>query len=332
MAIYTSLNDFTPPQNGTVVTVGNFDGVHLGHLAILRHARKIADTESMPLVVLTFEPAPIRLLRPDIAPRILTPLEIKTPLLEQARIDHLLIIRSTSEFLALTPEEFAQKILVEHLAARHIVEGQTFSFGRRRTGTTMSLQKMSEQFGFKAHLIPSLTINIENLGSVAVSSTFIRQKISISRFDQAAACLGRYYCLPGRVVPGHGVGRKIGFPTANLQLYHSEQMLPEDGVFAGFARLGDDPEKTFHADHFHPAAISVGRRETFTEQTWQIEAYLLNYPAQAPNLYDRHILLYPLERLRPQKRFLDPQSLARTIEEDCQSVKQILKTKGTLKL
>ena len=326
--VFSSLDDFVKPENGCVLTAGNFDGVHLGHQAILERARHLADAESLPLVALTFDPAPVRMLRPDKIPRLLTPLEIKKRLFRQLKIDQLVVIEPTEELLALSPEKFTNQIIVDRFAACHVVEGQTFSFGKHRSGTIVTLQKLGRKLGFETHLVPARTFVLEDTPAVAISSTLIRQQIATGRLDLATQCLGRFYTFFGTIVRGQGRGRHLGFPTANIKLHHQDQLAPEDGVFAGYARLGDDLDQVWSAQIVYRAAVSIGRCETFTDSAWQIEAFLLNYPENGPNLLDKHILLSMVEKIRPQFRYDTPRALARAIEADCRDINQILQRKG----
>jgi riboflavin kinase / FMN adenylyltransferase len=324
MKIYSSLDVFPTPPDGSIVTVGNFDGVHRGHQTILQKARQIADAESLPLIAVTFNPAPVRILRPEQAPRLLSPLEIKTRLLQQHTVDQLIVLESTQQMLSLGPEEFAQQVLVEKLGVKHIVEGQTFSFGRRRTGTLVSLEEIGTNLGFQAHLVPSFTLALDETHSVAINSTLVRQQIMTGQVAKAAASLGRPYQLAGNIVRGKGRGRELGFPTANIKLRHPEQLHPEDGVYAGYAQLGEDFEEAWENPKRYRAAVSIGRCETFEDGQWQIEAFMLDYPENKPNLYGRCILLSMQEKIRDQQRFTSPQELTQAINADCQRIRQIL--------
>jgi len=327
--VFTNLNDFPKSENGVVLTIGNFDGVHKGHQAIIARARQLADAESLPLVLFTFDPPPLKFFRPDKIIRTLTPLEMKISLFRRFKVDILIVIEPTEEFMNMSAEDFAKQIIVDSIGARHVVEGQTFSFGRHRTGTIVSLQKFGRNFGFETHLVPACTISFDDAPSVAVSSTLIRQQISTSRVDLAGPCLGRLYALFGTVERGRGQGRNLGFPTANVHLHTNDQLVPEDGVFAGYARFGADLDQAWASDKPYRAAVSIGRCETFPGSDWQIEAYLLDYPERGPSLLEKTILLYMVEKIRPQFRYDTPQALTRAIESDCRDINKILQLKGT---
>ena len=323
MQLCKTLDEFTLGPQGCVVTVGNFDGVHLGHQAILARARDLAREHGLGLVAVTFDPTPVKLLRPDKAPPVITPVNVKATLLAEQELDALVIVHSTPEFLSQSPEQFAQGVLKEQLAARYVVEGQTFSFGKRRAGTMVSLDALGRQFGFQAELVPARTIDADG-GNVAVSSTVVRQHVATGALDEARRCLGRFFAVAGTIVPGRGHGRELGFPTANIQFYDPDQLVPEDGVFAGFARIGDDFETAWSAPEIYHAAVSIGRSETIPDGPWQTEAFLLDYEPASDELYNKHMVLSLTEKLRPQERFDSTEALRQAITADCAVVRQKL--------
>lgn len=323
MKVYATLDEFAKTERGCVVTVGNFDGVHLGHQAIITRAHELARSQDLPLVALTFEPSPVKMLRPNKAPRVLTPIQVKTRLLADQGLDALVIIRPTSAFLALSPEDFAKNILKEKLDARYVVEGQTFSFGQHAAGTLVSLAALGEQLGFKTELVPVRTSTADTTG-VAFTSTLVRRHVETGQLEQAQQCMGRRFALAGKIIPGRGYGGELGFPTVNLQFYNPDQLVPEDGVFAGLARLGNDFDAAWDSQNIHPAAISIGRCQTFRDGQWQTEAFLLDYDPDAPSLYNKHIILSLVTRIRQQHRFDSPAALREAIANDCAQVKRTL--------
>jgi len=328
MKVWTSLDDFGRPDGGCILTIGNFDGVHLGHQAIIKQAKKIAQEQNLPLVAMTFEPSPVRVLAPNKASQVVTPLELKMQLMQELQVDELVVVNPSPAFLALSAEEFVQKVITGVFNARYVVEGQTFSFGQRRAGTMVSLQTLAERFGFRAFLGPAQPGVLDSaVGAVAVSSTLVRQQISLSQFDKAAQCLGRPYVLVGAIVAGKGKGRELGFPTANLQLACQQQAMPEDGSFAGYVKIAKDWEGLWQEKQFHPAALSIGRPVTFADPVWRIEAFLLDYSAEMGSLYGKHMMMIPVERIRPQIKFNTPRELIGAIELDCRKVREILARK-----
>jgi len=332
MKVYGCLDDFVRSGDGCVVTIGNFDGVHLGHQAIIQRGRRLADEEHLSLVGVTFEPSPARFLRPDSPARILTPISLKKELLNEAGLDELIVIEPTRDFLSLSDEAFVEQVLVKQIGVRHIVEGQTFGFGKRRGGTVVGLKKLAEQYGFKSHTVNAVTKPIEGESLVAISSSLIRPLVGAGQFDKVHKCLDRDYILAGKVVSGRGWGRKIGFPTVNIELENAGQIVPEDGVFAGWASWADSIHDARGAK-VYDAAISIGHCETFSDGKWQIEAFLLDYGVpenyngpdgkaqEAQPLTGKTILLGFVERIRDQRRFSSVEKLAEAIKADCQRVR-----------
>lgn len=323
MKVYATLDEFTKAEKGCVVTVGNFDGVHLGHQAIIARARDLARRQDLPLVAMTFDPSASAVLRPERSPRVITPGPVKGLLMAELGLDSLVVIHPTPAFLSLTPEEFAGTVLKDRIGARYVVEGQTFNFGRRRAGTMVSLAALGRKFDFQTELVPVRTVTTET-GPVAINSTIARGHIGAGELDKARQCLGRFFAVAGTIVPGLGHGREIGFPTANLRFYDPRQLVPDDGVFAGFARLGSDLDSAWADQTAHPAAVSIGRCPTMPDGRWQTEAFLLDYDAPSDDLYGKHIVLTLVERIRPQARFESTVALSNAITDDVNRVRCIL--------
>ncbi|MBN1436256.1 MAG: riboflavin biosynthesis protein RibF [Sedimentisphaerales bacterium] len=327
MKTYQKLEELPKYARGSVVSVGNFDGVHLGHQAILDYARALANKEGLPLVAMTFEPAPVKVLRPEKAPKVITPLPIKLKLLAQQKVDEVIVVEATPRFLTQSAEDFAQGILANKLKAKHLVEGQTFSFGRHREGSMMSLEEMGKAYGFEAHLVPARTVCIDSDQPVAMSSTIIRRYLDNGQLAFADVGLGRAHLLAGEIVAGKRLGRKLGYPTANLKLYSSDQLVGQDGVFAGWARIGEDFDGAWQQERYYKAAISIGDCRTVEEGIWQIEAHLLDYPDNGVPLYQKHMLLSMVRRVRPQQKFGDLQDLTAQIAQDCAEIENILENR-----
>jgi riboflavin kinase / FMN adenylyltransferase len=345
MKVYSSLEQFNKPSAGCIVTVGNFDGVHRGHQAIITQAKTLAGRKSMVLVGMTFDPSALAVLFPEKASRFLMPLNMKIRLLNQFGLDHLIVVPAAKHLFSMTAEEFVRDILVNRLAMRHIVEGQTFNFGRRREGGIYTLKNLAPKYHYSVHETPSITLDMgdsqgaasnsaehanspvlpaEASPSVVISSTLIRNLIDDGRLDSAKRCLGRWYEIYGKIISGRGLGRQLGFPTANLQLFQKNQLIPGDGVYAGWVRLGDNFEDVWQSQTLHPAAVSIGRAETFADSDWQIEAHLLDYPPDGPSLCEKHILLAPVEKVRPLRKFESLDLLRLAIAQDCLKIKDSL--------
>ena len=192
-------------------------------------------------------------------------------------------------------------------------------FGSRRSGTVVSLTELGKRMGFDTHMVASCKVAVEGVEQVAVSSTLVRQFVTMCRFGAVRKCLGRDYALVGRVVAGRGRGRALGFPTANLALNDNDQLTPPDGVFAGWVRLGNSAEEAWQATHRHAAAISIGRSETFADSDSDLEAHLLNYHQEDESLYGKHMVMSFVESVRPRRRFATAAELSEAIGADCRT-------------
>ena len=301
---------------GCVVTIGNFDGVHLGHQSILRTAQTLGDSIGAPVAAMTMDPPPDRVLHPGEQSLRLMPQEVKRALLLEAGADCVVTAKVDAGFLAVSAEEFIERILVGKFAARHVVEGPNFFFGRGRKGTLELLRQAGRTRGFEVHVVEPAVAEVGGVPE-RISSSLIRRRIVLGDVEGAHRCLGRPFALYGPVVRGEGRGRTWAFPTANL--LPSEQVVPADGVYAGRARLCG-------ADYL--AAISVGGKPTLAAAEGRraplprtVEAFLLD--AQG-DFYDKPMALGFLHRLRPQERFEGIQQLRAQIAKDVQRVRQLL--------
>lgn len=296
---------------GGVLTIGNFDGVHLGHQRILRGARELAGEAGLPVVAMTFEPPPDLVLRPEDAPQRLVPPEEKRRLLRAHGADWVVTVPAEPKLLAMEPAEFTEKVIARRLAPRHVVEGRSFFFGRGRSGTIETLREAGPGAGFQAHVAEPVTLALDGREQV-VSSTLIRGLVAAGRVEDAGRCLGREFTLYGRVVPGRRVGRALEFPTANLS--PGEQVRPGDGVYAGRAAI---------RGLSYAAAISVGTQPTLTgggDAHWAVEAFLLDAEG---DFYDEAMALGFVRRLRDQRRFDGVEPLRAQMSEDVARVRQI---------
>jgi len=291
-----------------VLTIGNFDGVHLGHRRILQTVRALADAEKAPAVAMTFEPPPDLVLRPQDAPKRLTPPDVKARLLLEAGADFVVQEKTEPMLLAMAPEEFIDQIVVRRLEPRHVVEGPNFYFGLARSGNIRVLSEAGASRGFFVHVVDSALAELPE-GPRRISSTLIRQLVADGRIEDANRCLGRPFAIYGRVVPGQGHGRILQFPTANID--PGEQVVPADGVYAGKAEV---------KGRQHPAAVSVGTKPTLGPAPRTVEAFLID---AAGDLYDQAMTLSFLQRLRGQERFGGIDSLREQIAKDVERVREI---------
>lgn len=291
MITLESLRPVPDSLRRSVLSIGNFDGVHRGHAALIGKLRSIADALNAPAIALTFDPHPIAVLRPDQAPAPLTWTERKAELLSNVGVDAVAIFKTGPWLLGLTAREFFDRVIREQFDAVGLVEGPTFGFGRDRVGTVETLDDWCADAGLRFEIAaPS-----EHTGRI-VSSTRIRHALLDGRADEATVLLGRPHRLRGTVVRGEGRGHAIGFPTANLD--GIDTLIPADGVYATLATLDGVPEPI-------PSATHIGPNATFGAEVRTVEAHLLDFDA---DLYGRPIELDLLARLRPSMAFdgLDP--------------------------
>ena len=291
-----------------VLTIGNFDGVHLGHQKILSAARRLAAQARAPVVVMTFDPPPDLVLRPADEPQRITPPEMKTELLFEAGADWVVTVASNTELLGMSPEEFVERVVVRSFAPRQIVEGRGFSFGRGRTGNVETLSRTGPSAGFGVHVVEPVSVTLAN-GPQRVSSTLIRRLVGAGRVEDARRCLGRCFALCGPVIRGQGRGKDLAYPTANVD--PGQQVIPGDGVYAGSARA---------SGREYSAAISVGAKPTFGGVRRDVEAFLLDAEG---DYYDVGITLRFERRLRGQQAFGSARALKRQIEKDVQRVREL---------
>jgi riboflavin kinase / FMN adenylyltransferase len=301
MQILHGLDGLLKIPRQSVMSVGNFDGVHLGHQRIFKTAREIAGQRKAPLVFVTFEPHPLTALRPrDVPPRLTAP-DIKQALLEAEGANYLVILPPENQVLDLTAEDF-WKILQEQAAVSDLVEGASFRFGRGARGSVKLLAEWSAQSDVKLHVVESVLAPLLDLQITPVSSSVIRFLLSYGRTRDAAICLGRPYVLSGKVQKGFSRGKSLGIPTANLACV--DQLVPADGVYAGRC--------TWHGEKY-PAAVSIGTMPTFGENVRQIEAHLVGFDA---DLYGQTIAVELLDWLREQRAYRAIESLKVQISKD----------------
>ena len=291
---------------GSVLTIGNFDGVHRGHRRILSHARTLADAAGVAVVAMTFNPPPDLVVRPADAPQRISPHEQRIALLHDAGADAVITIQANRALLAKTPAEFIDEILIRHFAPSHIVEGPNFFFGHKRAGNIDTLCDAGKTRGFAMHVVDAYRVMLDG-ESTRISSTLIRRLIAAGRVELAADYLTHPFTLVGPVISGEQVGRVLQYPTANLE--SGQQVTPADGVYAGRAKLHDI---------WYPAAISIGHRETIgPAKPRSIEASLLGAQGE---FYHETLSLEFHARLRSQERFDSLETLKAAIGADVDRV------------
>ena len=306
MHVIRHLAHVSPPLRRVVLTLGNFDGVHLGHRAIVQRAVSEARATGGQVVVLTFHPHPVAVLAPERSPPLLQSLRDRLALLRDLGADVTVVQRFTPRFAALEPEAFVRGFLGAHLELLHIVVGYNVSFGRGRAGTVETLRALGPRLGFAVDAVGPVTV-----GEEQVSSTALRRMVAAGDVRSAQAFLGRRFTLRGRVVRGEQRGRTLGFPTANL---HQPRglLLPADGVYAVRARLDG---------RAHPAVLNIGMRPTFGTLQRTVEAHLLDFDQL---LYGRWLVLELVDRLRGEQRFAGPEALRQAIAADVTRAREVL--------
>jgi riboflavin kinase / FMN adenylyltransferase len=308
--IYEGVDSIDVAMRGAVLSVGNFDGVHLGHQRILRTAHALAQVSSAAVMVMTFEPHPIAVLHPERAPPRLTPWSEKVRQLERAGAHAVVRLKADQSTLSLSAEDFIREILVKRIHPAYIVEGPDFGFGHDRRGNVELLTRMSGKGGFQVHVVDPYRLALNNGEHTTASSTVIRRLLDAGQVEDAAACLGRAYALVGRVVHGAATGRHLGFPTINLDV--GEQLVPADGVYAGWAEV---------AAHHRPAAISIGTRPTLGGGPRVVEAFVLD---DCGDWYETTARLEVTHRLRDQLKFDSREALTRQIAQDVADIRVLL--------
>ena len=285
------------------LTIGNFDGVHLGHQAMLAELKRAAGRLALPACVLTFEPHPREFFAPDRAPTRLTSPREKLEWLASYGVDRVHVCRFDYRFAQTSAEDFIERIIARGLGARWVLVGDDFRFGARRAGNLVMLKQAAPRLGFDVAALPSFTLDGER-----VSSTALREALAKGELERAARLLGRDYSISGRVVTGDGLGRKLGFPTANILMKHNRP--PLMGIFA--VRLCTGSE-------VFPAVASLGVRPTVKQRGAPVlEVHALDYSG---DLYRRHVRVEFLKKLRDEEKYADLATLTRQIAADVENAR-----------
>lgn len=299
MKIFRALAEIPADFGPTIVSVGNFDGIHCGHQHVLHEmVRRARDTGSKAAVV-TFEPHPLRILRPDAMPRLITPLAKKEELLEQTGLDALLEVPFTRDFSMMTAEEFARDILASKLRAREVHEGDNFHFGHKAQGNSASLKDLGKDFGFDVHVYQVMMVR-----GIPVSSTQVRALLAAGKVGMARRLLGRNFSITGSPGRGRGYGHKYTVPTINLSRY--DDLVPANGVYLTRTRVDNE---TFNS------VTNVGLRPTFGDESFAIETHLLDFhPIDVTAQTEVEISF--LKWRRPEIKFPSIEALKAQIGED----------------
>jgi riboflavin kinase / FMN adenylyltransferase len=309
--IWRSIDEVDPGLAASVVTVGNFDGVHLGHRHVLAQARAAARAGGgLPVVVVTFDPHPMKVIRPDLAPLALTSGERRGDLLASAGADAMLVLPFTEELAQWSPQRFVETVLVNALHARAVVVGENFRFGHRAAGDLASLTELGRRFGFAVEGLP-----LDGEGR-PWSSTYVRERLRDGDVAAVATALGRLFSVEGVVVEGAHRGRQLGYPTANVPT-PAGVAVPADGVYAGWLRRLDEAPGAAM-----PTAISVGVAEMFGETAHLVESYVLG--RDDLELYGVRVEVSFTARLRGMVKFETVEALVAQMADDVSRAGAIL--------
>jgi len=320
MRVWNSLDEVPTDLPRTVVTLGNFDGVHRGHREVLRRVVELARARGALAVAVTFTPHPRAVHQPEVPHVDIISPEQRVVLLEEAGLDAVLLQRYTLEFADQSPEEFVRGMLVHGLHAAVVVVGHDVRFGRGNTGDVAEMVRLGARYGFEVEAVEEFPAEHGAEPERRCSSTWVREALAAGDVAQAAAVLGRHHVLAGEVVHGFARGRELGFPTANLET-DVQGMIPADGVYAGWV----------HDAHggVWPAAISIGSNPTFEDVSRVVEAHVIDRHDERVedfDLYGQHIEVEFVARLRGMVAYEGVEKLVAQITQDVDEARAILAT------
>jgi riboflavin kinase / FMN adenylyltransferase len=301
MKIYNHIDEFSRLENA-VVTIGTFDGVHVGHQKIINRLLEITRQTGGESVILTFFPHPRMILHPeDVNIKLISTITEKAERLEAAGIDHLIITPFTRDFSNLSPQEYIKDFLVDRIGTRHIVIGYDHRFGKDRKGGLQQLQQYSSEYGFAVEEIPE-----QDIHDVAVSSTKIRQAILSGDIETANDFLGYPFCISGKVIKGDQIGRTLGFPTANLFIEETYKLIPADGIYAVGLTLCNNGQQC-------KGMAYIGHRPTVNGMTRNIEVNIFDF---AQDIYGEQMRLDFLKFIREDQKFSSLEELSEQLKQD----------------
>ncbi len=306
MPVIHDLKDLKKPLVNPVLTIGNFDGVHKGHLALFGRVKELAGQIRGQTAVMTFDPHPLKVMKPGGEPALITPIQQKIQLMQKAGMDVILCIPFTKEFASLSAQDFVRRILLEKIRVRELVVGYDYSFGRNREGNLDLLKKMASSLGFGLHIVGPVYVN-----HTLVSSTSVRRLIREGELTAARELLGRDYQICGTVVKGKNRGaRLLGFPTANLEPV--DELIPKGGVYAVKVGLEDE---------IHEGVTNIGWNPTFRNGEFSIETHILDFHR---DLMGMTLRVDFIERLREEKTFSSVDELKEQISRDIERAREVL--------
>jgi riboflavin kinase / FMN adenylyltransferase len=310
MEVFYRSRNFKRNFKNPVLTIGNFDGVHLGHQRIFQLVRARAREIGGVSIVYTFDPHPAKELAPERKPLLITNLEEKLRLVAEQGIDFAICAKFTREYAAQTAEEFVKEVLYDEIKIRHIFVGHDFTFGKGREGNIALLKDLGKKYGFHAEMVEAVRMD-----GLVISSTKIRQLVQEGQVREAEKMLGRSFVLKGEVIHGHGRGsKKLGFPTANIK--PAGELIPKPGIYAVWA---------VYEGQRHPGVVNLGWNPTFQDQKFSVEVHILDFHQ---DIYGENLALEFVQRLRDERAFSGPEELIAQIKKDVSQARQMLSVKG----
>ncbi|OQA02360.1 MAG: Riboflavin biosynthesis protein RibF [Planctomycetes bacterium ADurb.Bin401] len=321
MQFIDKFDDIDDKIKNCCLSIGNFDGFHRGHQEIIQVAQKVShQIGNCPVAVMTFDPHPAAILHPERMPRVLTPLPLRAALLESAGVDYMIVLKDTYQMLTLSPNDFVENFLMAYVAPKAVIEGDDFHFGYGRSGDVKVLEQLGKTHNFKVVVVEAQNLSFDSV-TTRISSTMIRHLLHNGDVANACRALGRPYRLMGNVIRGRGKGKELTFPTANIDPH--DQIIPVEGVYAGYVSLADSIEELVKTNQKLPAVFSLGRAKTFvSDHPLLIEAHLLN--KEVGDLYGKSLAMDFVDFIRTQQRFESEQKLKEQIEKDCRVAGNIL--------
>ena len=309
MKIIDRLEDITRPFKNAVITIGNFDGVHIGHQALFHEVIEKADAIDGTSIAMTFEPHPIRVLQKNNNPPLITLQEQKTELIERSGMDVLICVPFTKQFASLSAEDFIKDLLIDKIGMKAIIVGGDYTFGKNREGNLALLKTMAPRLGYE--VIVADWIKATQKAANRISSTRIRELVMAGKIEPARKMLGRHYQIRGQVVRGRDRGGKLlGIPTANINL--QDELCPKTGIYAVTVE---------HNDRTYRGVANIGYSPPFDDNEFTVEVHLLDF---AENIYDEKIRVNFIERIRDEKKFADIHELKEQIHQDIKTAEKIL--------
>ena len=307
MKIYNSIEEFIPKFN-VALTIGTFDGVHIGHQSIIKKLNEVAKNIDGESVLMTFYPHPRHVLDPENQNlKLLSTIEERSEMLKEYGLNHFIIQEFTKDFSLLNSDNFVKEILVDKLCIQKLIIGYDHHFGRNREGNYEKLVQLSKLYSYEVEKIAPL-----NYMGVSVSSTKIRKKIYENKFEEVRKFLGRYFSFSGKVIEGKKMGKKIGYPTVNINVENVNKLMPNDGVYAVYINVNSKN---------YMGMMNIGYNPTFNSSEKTIEVHILDFNK---DIYGIDVRVSIVEKIRDEKKFFSVEDLKKNLDLDMKKVRKLL--------